>query len=263
MGGKLAKYSLLKMTQLILSAMDSDEINSIGDTTEAQQVVDIIETVHDHLAATMQIPEHYDQFELDSYGSNSKPTLMLVPTLVEQIIWAKYDYRGNSETVRNMVPLTQLSNNEFTQRMNSMDTADSTVVDFTWQNQLGETITFLVRNNAWPRYYCSPDDHTLVFDSYMAAEESRLTGSRTLCYGKVVQQFQRSDSFVANFDDQQFQLFYNEAKSQCFAELKQVANAAADRRARQAKVHAVVVKNRTQDKSTRPSTPALIGRRHV
>jgi len=33
------KYTLLKMVQLILSAMDSDEVNGISDTVESLQVV--------------------------------------------------------------------------------------------------------------------------------------------------------------------------------------------------------------------------------
>src|SRR6185503_3238247 len=114
----MAKYTLLKMTQLILSSMDSDEINSIGDTTEAQQVVDIIETTFDHLSSTMSLPEHYDLFELDAAADATRPTLMYVPDEVERIVWVQYDNREDGATVRLMRPVYFLEKTEFFRRMN-------------------------------------------------------------------------------------------------------------------------------------------------
>ena len=44
----MPKLTVLDMTQKILSSMDSDDVNSISDTEESLQVVDIIEdTYHD------------------------------------------------------------------------------------------------------------------------------------------------------------------------------------------------------------------------
>src|SRR5690606_26701089 len=94
------RYTLLKMTQLILSAMDSDEINSIDDTTEAQQVVDQIETTYNDLASTLDFPDNWDFFELQPSLDMSKPTLMHLPQNVAKIEWLKYDTTEPGSTIR-------------------------------------------------------------------------------------------------------------------------------------------------------------------
>lgn len=256
----MAKYTLLQMTQFILSAMDSDEIDSIGDTTEAQQVVDIIQTTYDALASTLQMPEHYDLFELTNSGDATRPTLMYIPDDVEDISWVQYDRAEAGDTKRNLKAVLFMDKVQFFNRMNTLDTANANVYQF---NYLVGSQTFDVRgyNNAWPSYYTTVDDDKLIFDNYMVSEESTLTGNRSFCYGKKLQVFTRSDDFTPNFDDQSFILFFNEAKSQCFAELKQIASAATDRRARQAKVHIGAKKTRVPDEPFRDTHAPNYGRK--
>jgi hypothetical protein len=73
------KYNLLKMVQLILSSMDSDEINDISDTAESLQVVDIIETVYNENIGEILYPEHKDFFLLEA-TSGTTPTVLSRPT---------------------------------------------------------------------------------------------------------------------------------------------------------------------------------------
>ncbi len=40
------KYTLLEIVQEILSDMDSDEVNSIDDTTESEQVATIVKSTY-------------------------------------------------------------------------------------------------------------------------------------------------------------------------------------------------------------------------
>ena len=42
----MAKMTVLEMVQDILNDMDSDEVNSINDTIEAQQVANTVRTVY-------------------------------------------------------------------------------------------------------------------------------------------------------------------------------------------------------------------------
>ena len=49
----MAKMTLLEMTQNILSAMDSDAVNSIGDTVESLQVADVIVETYYELFANV------------------------------------------------------------------------------------------------------------------------------------------------------------------------------------------------------------------
>jgi hypothetical protein len=84
------KYSLLELTQSILASLSSDEVNSIGDTTESQQVVNIIETVYYNMAARSELPEHQGLIQLVGSDNPIKPVLMTVPSNVTKIEWIEY-----------------------------------------------------------------------------------------------------------------------------------------------------------------------------
>ena len=85
------KYTLLELVQNILSSMDADEVNSITDTVEAQQVAKIVRTVYMDIMERANLPEHYGLVNLQASGTTLKPVLMTVPSSVQDIIWIKYD----------------------------------------------------------------------------------------------------------------------------------------------------------------------------
>jgi uncharacterized membrane protein len=61
------KMTLLEMVQNILSDMDSEEINSISDSNEAEQIAKVIENTYFNLISTRIIPEHAQTIKLVSY----------------------------------------------------------------------------------------------------------------------------------------------------------------------------------------------------
>jgi hypothetical protein len=227
------RYNLLKCVQLILSSMDSDEVNSIVDTTEAGQVVDILETTYNDIISTIDFPDLWDFFELEASEDVTRPTLMYLPDDVAKLEWVKYNIAPAGDTVRDWRDLIPLEREAFFRRMNSMDSADTTVESY---EVLVGAETFNVRswNDRWPTYYTTFDDHTLIFDAYMVSESTTLVKNQTHCYGMKIPTFTREDDWTPPLDPRQFTLFFNEAKSQAFIELKQVANAKADQRARRA-----------------------------
>jgi hypothetical protein len=231
------KYSLLKMVQLILSSMDSDEVDSIDDTTEATQVVDIIETTYYDLASTLDLPDEWDFFELEASGDTTRPTKMTVPSNVSHIEWLQYDNRLSTSTERDLRDLVPLPRKRFFDRMNTLDSADTNVYQY---NLLVGTGAFDVRgyNDRMPVYFTTADDNTIIIDNYLATEESTLTGNRTHGYGQLIPVFTRSNTFIPDFAPRQFTLFFNECKSTCFVDLKQIENSKAEQRARKGWVQA-------------------------
>lgn len=231
------RYTLLKMTQLILSAMDSDEINSIYDTTEAQQVVDQIETTYNDLAATLDFPDNWDFFELQPSNDITRPTLMYLPDNVARLEWIQYDVTEPNGTLRKTKDLLPMSKLAFFDRMDSLDTAEANIYDF--ELMVGDG-TFDVRgyNDRHPTYYTTNDDKTLIFDSFDLSVGQTLQADRTKCYGMLIPVFVRDDNFIPHLEPRQFTLFFNEAKSACFADLKQVQNAKSEQRARRGWVQA-------------------------
>lgn len=227
------KQTLLDLTQDILSALDSDEVNSINDTPEAMQVARTIKTVYNDIISRANLPEHFDLFELNASGDVTKPTLMYRPANMQNMLWLKYDKRAASDTASNFLPVQYLTPEEFTDRMvNYGSQTQSDILSYNISTANASTIEITCLNNKAPDFYTSFDDNMLIFDSYDVTVDTTLMKSKTLCYGEYEPVFTMSDSFVPDLDSRQFSLLYNEAKALCFAELKQTENARAERAAK-------------------------------
>jgi len=86
----MAQQTLLEMTQDILAALSSDEVNSISDTVESLQVATIIKNKYYDILTRGGLPETKQLFQLTPSTDPSKPVLMFVPDGVGDIDWIKY-----------------------------------------------------------------------------------------------------------------------------------------------------------------------------
>lgn len=221
------KYTLLDLTQTVLSSIDGDEINSINDSVESRQVVNLIRTAYFDIVTRANLPEHYSLTTLDASTDSLKPVLMTVPSTVAEIIWLKYDKHTTDDTRLQMEPVWYQTLPEFTARMHSLDTT-ATNVD-TFAHTIGtDTFTILYTNDAAPTYFTTFNDSTILFDSYDATVDSTLQKSKTLAYSKNVIPFTESDTFTPALDEPQFGLLVNESKALAWAELRQTQNAKAE-----------------------------------
>lgn len=231
------QYNLLKMVQLILSAMDGDEVNSIGDTTESLQVVDQIESCFYDLMGTIDFQANYDFFELLPSNDVTRPTLAYLPKNVGKLESLKYDLSDNYSTKREIRSLIPISREQFFDRTNSLDTNDANV--YNYELQIG-TATIDVRgySDREPTYYTTFDDQTILFDNFDSDVSATIVGNRTMAYGMVLPVFLREDTFVPDLSPRHFTLLFNEAKSACFADLKQITNSRSEQKARRGWVQA-------------------------
>jgi hypothetical protein len=225
------KYTLLELTQLILSSMDSDEVNSINDTVESQQVVKILKTTYGDIMGRSNVPENFTLFQLTASGDADLTTVMYLPTdNVLNCLWVKYDCQKTGETDTVFTPMQFVCLEEFLYRMHSLVPTDDNTLetfDLTIENTDFE---FIVRNDVAPTYYTTFDDRTFVFNSYDSAVDTTLQSSKTMAYGEKVLEWTESDGFVVPLDDHQ--LLLHEAKSLAWAEMKQAVHARAERSAR-------------------------------
>lgn len=84
------KFTLLQLTQSILSSLNSDEVNSIGDTTESLQVAECIRTSYLNMLGRYDLPEHNQIFQLTASTDSTKPVVMYRPDGINRIEWIKY-----------------------------------------------------------------------------------------------------------------------------------------------------------------------------
>lgn len=231
------KYTLLELTQAVLSSMDSDEVNSINDTVESQQVVEVIKSVYDDIISRSDLKSNSTLFNLLPSNDNTKPILMEKPPAIDKIEWIKYDCRKATDTTSAWQYMRYATPEQFLEMMHSYNLTATNIGTFT-QTFVGPyNITFVYRNDQAPTWYTSFDDDFIFFDSYDAAVDTTLQSSKTVGYGTKISDFQKVDTYVPALHPQQFALLLSEAKSLAWAELKQSMHTKAEAMARKNWVH--------------------------
>jgi len=225
------KFTLLEMVQEILSSMDSDEVNSITDGTEAMQVALVVRRTYLDLVSRLNLSEHFDFFQLTASGDNTLPIIMYRPTDVDQLIWLKYDKKLAASDSVSFKDVYYQAPAEFMDRMFMQNTDDTNVSSTTFTVD-GDDFTLIYQTDRAPNWWTSLDDYTLIFDAHDSSLDTTLQKSKTHCYGLKNTTFTMSDNFTPDLDDQQFSLLFNEAKSLAWAELKQATHARSERQAR-------------------------------
>jgi len=213
----MAKQSLLDIVQEILSDMNSDNVNSISDTIEAQQVATIVKRTYFNMHNDRVWPHIGKLFKLEASTNNARPTHMRMSEDVISIDWVKYntakagEYTKYSE-VQYLTPEAFL---EYTFARDAGDNTVETVIDV-------HGTPLFIRNDCHPTYYTTFDDEWLVFDSYDNSVDSTLQNSKTQVFGYTAPVWQMSDTFVPEMPAKVFPYFVNEAKSTCFLKIKEV-----------------------------------------
>lgn len=228
----MPSQTLLEMTQEILSSMSSDEVNSIGDTTESTQVATIIKRKYFDIVSRSSLPEHDQLIQLTPSDDTTKPVLMYVPDEVNRIEWIKY---YNSNTANGNTPgyiyVTVLPIQQFIDYVNGYNPAESNTGSFVFtdkQNNFPGTYTFYYKKDAQPRFCTVIGNWYVIFDSFDKTVDDTLQSSKTMCFGQVAPAFRMEDDFIPRLDDKQFPLLLNEAKALAFYELKQMPHAKAE-----------------------------------
>lgn len=243
------KYTLLEMTQDVLSSMSSDEINSISDTPESLQVATIIRQKYFDIVNRLELPEHEQLFQLNPSLDNTSPVLMFVPEGMSNIEWLKYynsnisnsvNLNDNHNNIANSIPpsssvdpiltppgyqyVTLLPVKQFIDYTNRFDQQNGNVFTFTLSdisNKFNGNFTFYYMNDRQPTYATIISNNYVIFDSYDSTVDDTLQSSKTMGYGEVIPKFDMVDTFIPDLAEEQFQLLLNEAKALAYFELKQ------------------------------------------
>lgn len=226
------KYTLLDIVKNILSSLDSDEVESINDTTESQQVALIVRGAFYDLQSRLNLPEHFDFFNLTSTVSASTPVTLYLPTNVSSVSWLKYDLTKPTDENKNIKELVYLPLDQFTELSYSYAASQEQTQSYVVPRG-SYNINLYCVNTRGPSYYSVVNDSVVLFDSFDSETESYITASKITGYGKLQYDFPLLDTFTPSLDEQQFQLLVNEAKGTAWVELKQTANERAEKKVRQ------------------------------
>jgi hypothetical protein len=221
------KYTLLELTQSVLSSMDSDEINSINDTVESQQVVEVIKTVYDDIISRGDLESNKAPFNLTPSGDPLKPVLMTKPENIDHVHWVKYNCMDSDDTDPVWRDMTYLPFMDFIDYMHQYHPTETDMSSFDFIAD-GFVTTFTYKTDTAPSYYTTFNDNTVIFDAHDVSIDTTLQSSKTLCYGSKTTDFLAQDTFIPSLQPKQFPLLLNEAKSLAWAELKQTAHQKAE-----------------------------------
>lgn len=86
----MTTFTVLQMTQNILSRIGSDAVNSISDSDDSLAVANIIQQKYYDITSRGDLPEHTQMFQLTPSSSTTTPVLMYVPAHAVKIHWMKY-----------------------------------------------------------------------------------------------------------------------------------------------------------------------------
>lgn len=214
----MAKMSLLDMVQDILSDMNSDNVNSIVDTVEAEQVARIIRSTFRNLYNDRVWPHTGSLLKLTSMADSARPTHMKMLDDIEEIMWVKYDVRKQVGDPIKFRDIKYMEPESFISMVMDRDASKDyaqTVIDI-------HGTPIIIHNNEMPTYWTMFDDEHLVFDSYDMNMDSVLTESKTQVFGYREPEFLLQDNFVPDIPLKLFPYFLSECKSVASLKVKEV-----------------------------------------
>lgn len=217
------KMTLLEIVQDILNSMDSDEVNTLSETVESDQVAQIVKTTYFELISRRDWPHLKQVFNMDSLGDLTKPTHMKIPSRIVELRDFKYDKIKSTETRSKYEDVKYLDPEEFLWYTNRRNQDLSEIVEITDTSG----VKLLIQNNKAPTYWTSFDDEYIILDSYDSAVDSTLKSAKTQCFGIKQPEWTVSDSFIPDLPDDAFPLLLSEAKSVAQFQVRQFQDQAA------------------------------------
>lgn len=246
------------MTQRILEALESDEVDSIADSEEAYTVANIIKECYFEIVGRLDLPEKEDMFQLEASGDNTKPAVMYLPEFAIDI--KRLRYNNDTTSSPTWYDVQFIPFDDYLEMMGSYDIDATNVGSMELTNSQSQTFTFKFRNDLVPTYYTTFNDRTILFDAYDSGSNATLVGAKTLANGTIVPTFSMLDDYTPDIDPRQFQLLLQAAKAQAFVEIKQVENPVAGKKERRNEILAQRNKNAI-DRRTGSQTYRKYGRK--
>ena len=203
------KSTLLQVVQSILSDMDSENVNTISDTVEAQQIASVVEDTYFNIIAARDIPEHNKLIPLVSLSSTARPTHFTYPARTKQLMRVDYNIgTASSPDYREIV---------YVEPLVFIDRMDETAKKVTTVDQ---SVELFVATDKDPSYYTSFNDNHIIMDAYDVSVEANLASNKTRAFCAIYPTFSQTDSFAIDLDQTLMPLLLAEAKSACMSLFK-------------------------------------------
>src|SRR5574343_945444 len=116
------KKTLLEIVQDIANDLDSDFVNSIDDTVEAQQIAQIVKSTFNEMISNRNWPHLKKLVQFEAAGSLSKPNYLRIPEGTKEVEFINYDCRKVTDTSAKYREIKYLKPDEFLKLCSSRNT---------------------------------------------------------------------------------------------------------------------------------------------
>ena len=215
------------MVQEILSDMDSDEVESIDDTVEAEQIAGILKSTYYAMMSNRDWPHLRQSIQLTGIGDTTKPTHIKLQEGIKELCFINYNKVKNGETRKRYEAIEYVEPDHFLYKLNLRNNDESNIdviVDF-------GGIDLFIQNDAPPKYYTSFDDEYIIFDSYDNTVDTTIQESKIQAQAYVMPDWSTADDFIPDLPEYAFTALVEEAKSRASFRIKQVADQKAEQEA--------------------------------
>jgi hypothetical protein len=240
----MAKPSLLEIVQDLLSDMDADEVNSISDTLEAQQVATVVRNVYRGIVEEYDLQSIECAFQLEASTSSARPTHMTVPSSVFNVTRIRYNTAGSGAASPAYTEIPYTTPSDF---LDLTSNNDSDAADYQDVTDPGSGFVLSICNNRAPSVWTTFDGGTtLIFDAFNSSVDSTLQSSKTQCIGDKRNDLTITDAALVELPETMHQLLYNEAREICFELYKDGAPRKINETARISRMKAKERKNKVR-----------------
>lgn len=223
--------TLLEITQLILSDMSGDQVDSITDTEEAEQVARIVISTFDAIVSRTEWPKHKKLLTLVPYTDSSKPNYMKLPSNVKALVSVFYDKHLFGDTRKLYQEVKYKNPEDFLRYLNNRNTDNANVEVVTDESG----IELFIFNDKPPTYFTSFDDVTLIFDSYDTDVETTLQASKFQVTAYILPTLDFSNTAVPDLPLDAESLLVEESVSRCQFKLAEVQDLKSEQEANRQK----------------------------
>lgn len=223
----MSKYTLLQMVQKVGRAINSDEIDALGETIEADDIQNILmDTLRDIM------------IRRDWEFLKDKPATLLaganaislsIPTTVRHVQNVRYRTEQDG-VVSRYTTLKYMRPDDFICMLQRNSAADPAVTTITVNG-----VELFAQTNRPPRYWTTFDETNIYMDSYDSSiDPTGLDHTKSVILATLYLDYTGSDAatWVAPIPEVLFQQWLQEAIADASVTLRQIENPRAERKAR-------------------------------
>jgi hypothetical protein len=249
----MKRYTLLEMVKAVGASITADQISSLGESVEAEDIEMIVLEALEDITNRREWSWRQNQMRTGTAtGSSTSRTTLLLPTDCDSLEQVRYRQDMTGATTQEYAELTYLYPEQFLELVRVRDTTNANVVTM---NLPTVNVPIYVYKDRPPTYYTQFEHGAIVCDAYdEVVDPTGLSAGRSMM--RVTINLDTSTAagnatWVPNIPTKFFTLWVQEAKAAASSQLRQMQNARAEREARRTYIRLLALDEQV-DKASEP-----------